>query len=66
MKIVGDAFERAWKRVEGDVSGNAQGTEDARAKLAKVVLSLAKQRVDTTDALAEKALATMFCDPIQL
>lgn len=66
--IIGDAFDRAWNRLQQDMKGNNESIENARTKLAKAVLSLAQHGAPTlrADSLAEKALEAMFSDPIEL
>jgi hypothetical protein len=68
MNIIGDAFDRAWNRLQQDIKGNDESIENARTKLAKAVLSLAQHGAPPlqADALADKALEGMFSDPIEL
>lgn len=66
MKIVSDAFERAWMLIEPNHIGTGLGIVDTRTKLAKAVLSVAKQSsAGTPEEMAKKALRAMFSNPIQ-
>ena len=67
MKIVSDAFERAWMLIEPNHVGTGLGIIHARTKLAQAVLSVAKQRgAGTPEEMAKKAIRVMFSDPIPL
>ena len=64
MKVVGDAFERAWMLLEPGLTDRGGDITNNRTKLAKAVLSAARQGVEPSEALAKKALRVMFSDPV--
>ncbi len=60
LKILSDAFERAWMMIEPNHVGTGLGLIHARTKLAQAVLSVAKQRdAGTLEAMAKKAIRIM-------
>ena len=64
MKVVGEAFERAWMLLEPGLTDRGGDITNYRTKLAKAVLSVANHGVEPSEALAKKALRVMFADPV--
>ena len=66
MRVIGEAFDGAWRRIASDVGTRPQAIEAARLKLAQVVLRLARNGITGSDELREASLKVMFSDPTEL
>ena len=51
LKVIGQAFDEAWKEVAGNFGDDQQDIEAARLKLANAVLSLAHEDTRNVDVL---------------
>jgi hypothetical protein len=56
LKIIKKAFDEAWSRIENGFGHRKAEVEYVRIELAKAVLSVAGEGVDTAEAMAEAAL----------
>ena len=66
LRIMREAFDRAWKKI-GPVAGKHPGSiEGTRTKLADAILTVAKDGIGTPEELARQALEAMFADPSEL
>ena len=62
LKIMREAFDKAWEKI-GPVAGKHPGSiEGTRTKLADVILAVARDKLGTPEELARQALETMFAD----
>jgi hypothetical protein len=59
LKVIGEAFDIAWKSVAANFGDEPRYVEMARSKLAEVLLAVADERVRDADALAIAALQVM-------
>jgi hypothetical protein len=59
LKIIGQAFDDAWRAIEGNFGDDVEVRERARVKLAKAVLSAASEGCETPEALEKAALEVM-------
>jgi hypothetical protein len=66
VAVISHAFNLAWARLEPDVGTLGTARDDARLKLAKVVLDVARTNLTTAEQLADEALTIMFAAPRQL
>jgi hypothetical protein len=55
LKIVFEAYDEAWKCIEGNFGGNPATAEAARSRLANIVLTIARE--GASDAIDLKATA---------
>ena len=62
LKVIGQAFDEAWKEVAGNFGDDPQDIEAARLKLANAVLSLAHEDTRNVDVLKRAALQQMALD----
>jgi hypothetical protein len=59
MKAIGQAFDEAWKTIEGNFGTGARETEAARLRLATAILSIANDDSRDVEALKRGALEAM-------
>jgi hypothetical protein len=61
LKIIGQAFDNAWHQIGPKVGRDPRAIEKARAKLAKVILSVARNGIESADQLKEAAPQADVC-----
>ena len=66
IKILGQAFDGAWTRIEGGLSNREGEIEFTRDKLAKTILKIADSGVVTAQELQDEAINRMFAQPFEL
>jgi hypothetical protein len=66
IKLLGEAFDAAWKHIDPGAGARPQSIEAARLKLAETILSLAACGALDADELKKSALKRMFADPLKL
>jgi hypothetical protein len=62
LKAIGEAFDEAWKTIEGNFGSNPQEVETARLKLANALLSVASHDSRDVEVLKRAALEVMARD----
>ena len=62
LKVIGQAFDEAWKEVAGNFGDDPQDIEAARLSLANAVLSVAHEDTRNVDVLKRAALQRMALD----
>ena len=66
LKIIGQAFEGAWARIEGGLGTRKAEIEHTRVTLAQTILKIAEGGVGDVKALQDEAIKRMFSDPTEL
>jgi hypothetical protein len=59
MKAIGQAFDDAWKTIEGNFGTDAHEVDAARLRLATAILSIANDDSRDVEALKRSALEAM-------
>jgi hypothetical protein len=59
LKAMGQAFDEAWRTIEGNFGGNPSDIERARTRLAEALLSVATEDSHDVRALKNGALQAM-------
>jgi hypothetical protein len=62
LKAIGQAFDAAWQDIAGNFGEDLQGSEKARTKLAKALLSIAAEDSRDVQILKHAALQRMALD----
>jgi hypothetical protein len=62
LKAIGQAFDEAWKTIEGNFGSDPQELETARLKLANALLSIASNDSRDVEVLQRAALEVMARD----
>lgn len=63
LKAIGKAFDDAWEQITPHVSDYPRAHDDARLKLAEVILILAHEGFFEPHALTQQAVIIMLADP---
>ena len=66
LRVLGQAFDAAWAQIAGNLSGQADGVEAARLKLAMIILSLAGSGMPDASQLTKSAVQMMYEPPVKL
>ena len=59
LKVIGQAFEEAWRTIEGNFGNDPRDIEKARLQLAHALLSVASEESRDVEALKSDALEAM-------
>ena len=62
LKVLFEAFDDAWKSIEGNFGGDAAAVEAARSRLANTVLAIARDGVSDPVAIKNAALQAIALD----
>jgi hypothetical protein len=59
LKVLGEAFDEAWASISSDFEGDPQAVEDARYRLAKIMLVIPTNEMCTVEQIKASSIQLM-------